>query len=222
MTMTRLQLQTEIYEIMSKTASAAGLLTPTKVNTAIQDALDYISAKMLKINGGWLTRLVYANVTGNSPYVTIPSGLSIINFIKYKTGTDSEYVPINFNENADGASDFTSGTGATGGLPVWRFSNSMILLEPMPASTLANAVMIDGVYMPTALALDADNISGDLDNRVFTTYAKWRAASILRSLTTKDPPPWAMIEMEWKQACLEILARRSREPTPIRSFQRDV
>ena len=43
MAITRLELQTDIYEILSKEPTSFGLLTPAKVNKMIQDSLVLIS-----------------------------------------------------------------------------------------------------------------------------------------------------------------------------------
>lgn len=219
MAMTRLQLQTDIYNILSKSTSAAGLVTTDKVNTAIQDALDYIQAKMVKIGAEWLTQVRYVNYTANNPLVTLPTDLVVINFIKIATSADTtKYVPIENNENATGVSD-TQASGIEGNLPVWRFSGAgTIRLEPMPSSSMTNGIMIDGVFLTTKLSSDSSQISGDLDNRIFTTYAKWRAASICRSLTTKEMPPWSKIEDQWELLVNAQIARRWREPGVSRPF----
>lgn len=219
MAVTRLQMQTSIYDILSKSASSAGLLTPSKVNEAIQDALDMVQAKMVKINGGWLSDVKYANYTANSALVTLPPGLIVVNFVKWKSDTNSDYyAPITFDENALGSTATTSSAGQ-GGLPFWRFSGQgTIRLEPIPATTIANGVMFDGIFLRDAFTTNADEFDGDLDNRIFTTYIKWRAASILRSLTTKEDPPWLRIEKEWEMQVNAMIARKMREPTMTRSF----
>lgn len=216
MPISRGELQSQIYEILSKSPTAFGLLTPTKVNAMIQDSLDYISTKMMKLGGAWLTRVTFANITANSNYVDLPAGLAIINFVKRKNAA-GDYVPINFDENAIGVSVQNTVTSTT--LSSYRFSSGKLYLEPLPKEPLTAGLMFDGVFYPDRLVNDGSEIAGDLDNFAFINYAKWRAASQLHSLTTREPPPWSTSEMEWKQASLEIIARRFREPTTIRSMQ---
>jgi hypothetical protein len=62
MATTRLQMQTAIYEILQKEATAYGLLTPTKVNNTIQDSLDWIAATMLSNNSMWNQQIVYLDI----------------------------------------------------------------------------------------------------------------------------------------------------------------
>ncbi len=217
MAVTRGELQEDIYEILSKTPTAYGLLTPTKVNSMIQDSLDFISSKMMKIGGGWLTQVVYENITANTNYQPLPAGIAIVNFIKVKqTGSDI-YVPIQFGEGAQASSD-TSSTGTGNFRPTWRFSSSQLFLEPKPSTTVTDGLMFDAVFFPTRLSSDNSEIDGDLDNMTFVHYAKWRAASQLFAMSSKELPPWKQYELEWQQAALEQIARRFREPTPVRGF----
>lgn len=217
MAVTRGELQADIYEILSKSPTAYGLLTPTKVNKMIQDSLDYIAAKMLKIGGGWLTKIVYANFTAGNPYVDLPAGLAIVNFIKILGPVDGEYTPINFNENADGVTQTTQASAANFN-PFYRFSSGKLYLEPVPKESKTNGLLFDGVFFPDRLLSDGAEIDGDMDNFCFVHYAKWRAASALFSLTSKNDPPWARFELQWQQQCEAMIARRFREPTPIKRF----
>jgi hypothetical protein len=66
MATTRLQMQTAIYEILQKEATAYGLLTPTKVNNTIQDSLDWIAATMLSNNSMWNQQIVYLDINADT------------------------------------------------------------------------------------------------------------------------------------------------------------
>ena len=172
----------------------------------------------MKIGGGWLTQSVTADITGGSFYVPLPANIVIVNFVKMLSAASStDYVPIDFNENADGVTS-TASVGNQGSMTTWCFKNGQIYLNNLPASSIANGLLIDGVFAPAAFTADGDTFSGDFDSRVFTNYVKWRAATLLRSLTTKEPAPWAVTEAEWKQAVVEYVARRYREPGFSKSF----
>ena len=66
MSTTRLQMQTAIYEILQKEATAYGLLTPTKVNNTIQDSLDWIAATMLGCNSMWNQQIIYLDINATT------------------------------------------------------------------------------------------------------------------------------------------------------------
>lgn len=204
--------------MLGKAPTAYGYYTPDKVNAMIQDSLDFIAHKMMKISNGWLTHLSYADITANSPYVDLPNGMAILNFVKIKPSDGSAvYTPLSFNENAFGASAVESVGSA---VPYYRFSAGRLYLEPVPTVSVANGLMFDGVFYPSRLLQDGDEIDGDMNNMAFINYAKWRAASQLFSLTAGDAklPPWQASEVEWKQSVMELISRRFREPTVIRSI----
>lgn len=216
MAISRSDLQAQIYDIISKSPTAYGLITPQKVNAAIQDSLDFISTKMMKIMGGWLTSIAYADIEAGNPYVELPPGLAIVNFVKRKNAA-GDYEPLDFYENYNNPTVTTQ--VATTSVGFYRFSSGKLYLEQIPQTDLENGIMFDGVFYPDQLISDGSEISGDLDNRAFINYAKWRSASQLHSLSSDAAPTWAASEIEWKQASLEIIARRFREPTTIQGFR---
>lgn len=184
----------------------------------IADSLNYIGSKMLKLNNGWMTKIAYVNIPAGTPYIAIPQGVAIINFLKKKSADGTTYVPMQYNENSKGVST-TQAQGLTNGTPIWRFSSGMIYIEPFSNETITNGLMIDAVYYPAKLLSGTQHLDEDLQNPTFVNYAKWRSASQLHSLGSNTTPPWAASELEWKGACLEVIARRFREPTPIQNFR---
>jgi hypothetical protein len=214
-TTTRAELQADIYEILSKSPTAYGLLTPTKVNKAIQDSLDYIAAKMMKIGGGWLGRVSYEDITADDHYVDIPAGMAILNFVKRKNG-NGDYEELAFDDGSKGTTVVSTTNSLTVG--TYRFSSGRLYLNQKPATAVTDGILFDGTYYPDRLTADGSEIDGDMNNMTFLHYAKWRSASQLFGLTSKETPPWTASEIEWKQAALEQIARRFREPTFIRNF----
>ena len=216
---TRAQIRSQIYSILQKDETAYGLLTPTKVNDAIQDSFDFLSTKAMKLGGGWLTSVVYCDITAESPYVDLPTGLAMVNFIKIKDSGADLYTPLQFNENWDGVTRLES-ESTSAYRPSYRFSSNRIYLEPTPASDIEDGILIDGVFFPEE-ASDSTPVSGDMNNKCFLQFVKWRAASICYSLANngEQNPTIEKWLMEWKQACLEFIARRKRVPTTIKGIK---
>lgn len=214
------QLRDSIYEILSRSATTYGLLTPTKVDAMINDSFDYISSIMMEINGGWLRQRSYINVVGGTASYSLPSGTAVVNFLKIKSSASDDYVPLAYNENWDGVTlNPLSNVGNI--IPFrWSFVNNQVFLEPTPVDTVAQGILVDAVFFPAVLTQNSDPVTGDMDNRIFVQYAKWRSASQLWYLTTDAPPPWEKTEMEWRSRCQKQISRRFREPTPIRDFDR--
>ena len=220
MAITRAELQAQIYEILGKTPTAYGLLSPNKVNAVIQDSLDYVAASMMKIGGGWLNQVAYGTTVSGSPYVDLPPGLAIINSVKRKVGNGTYYEPIKFNDGSINSTPVYDAQGE-GYIPDYSFSSGKLYLSPAPTSGLTNAIRFDGIFYPEKLWSDGSSIAGDMDNSAFITYIKWRSASILFGYgnnNVQTPPPWRETEIEWKMMANDIIARRFREPTLSRAF----
>lgn len=225
MPITRAELQGEIYELLNKTPTAFGLLTPNKVNKVIADSLNYVAAHMLKIGGGWLQQFVYLSTVAGSPYIPLPTGLAIVNSIKCLNSDGTDYSPMTFDDmsiNVTPTQTIALTDTTSSVVSRYCFSSGQLYVWPLPTLSTTNAIMVDGVFYPAKLISDGSHISGDMDNETFLNYIKWRSASILFSLgnnNAQTPPPWRQTEMEWKEMCIAIIARRFREPTFSRSFE---
>jgi hypothetical protein len=210
---TRLALQTEIYGILGKEATAFGYFTPAKVNAAIQDALDYIASKMMRVGTAWLTKRAFANIVANTQTVALPTDLALINFIKKKTAAN-DYQPITFDENATAASS-TTPSGGLIGLPIYHIVNNAIFLEPIPDENITDGLLIEYVAFPAALTSDSDNLPTELDKAAFVQYAKWRAAKQLYVQGNQHGamPAWMQYEQEWLMEVQTVIAKRIRMPS---------
>lgn len=218
MATTRLILQNDIYEILQKTSTAYGLYTPAKVQAMINDSLDYIASKMMKVTNGWLVKRAYANIVADDPEVTMPTDLAIINFVKIMSETGgTEYYPLNYSDNSEG-------TTTTESLPVGQNSNTFhfvdgkLYLEPTPSTAITNGILFEYIAYPAALSADNSELSTDMDLRPFVNYVKWRSASMIYSLGSEGAPSWSAYENQWYQASIELISRRFRQPTVIKSF----
>lgn len=212
MATTRLALQNEIYEILQKSPTAYGLFTPAKVSAAINDSLNYIQSKMIRIGTGWLTKRAYLNIVAGTQSIALPTGVAVINFIKKQTnGTD--YEPITFEENATGISSTQTPAGQTG-VPFYHLVDGAIFLEPIPGVSLTDGLLIEYVAYPSALTADASLVDTQLDLPAFIQYAKWRSAKMLYSLGNQHGavPAWAQYEAEWLMEVQTIIAKRIRMP----------
>lgn len=213
MATTRLTLQTSIYGILQKSATAYGLLDPTKVNAAIQDALDYTATLMNVVTATWLAKQTTLNITGGTPLITLPTDCFIVNFVK-KLQFGTQYVPLTFDESANTTTDTTAQNTANY-TPTFRLRDGKLCLEPTPADNLAAGILLDYVAFPAALSADASAVDVSMDFPVFTQFVKWRAASILWQ-TTHDQalmPPWQETENLWLQQVRRSIAKRIAKPS---------
>lgn len=218
MATTRLDLETKIYSILQKTSSAYGLLTPAKVSDAINDALDFISTMMNTTSSAWLAKQVKINIVANDPTITLPTDCILINFVK-KLHFGTQYIPINYDESANVTTDIAPQNTANYS-PTYRLVNGEMLLEPTPADALANGILLDYIAAPAALTADNSTVSTLMDYPVFLQFAKWRAASILWSITLAQAgtPPWTETETVWAQMVRKTIAKRIVKPTIIQGM----
>lgn len=215
---TRLDLQTRIYNILQKSASAYGLLDPTKVSDAINDALDFTATMMNNVSSAWITKNVKLNIVANTALITLPTDCVMINYVK-KLQFGTQYVPMVYDESANCTTGIEAMNTANY-TPTYRLSEGKMMLEPTPAEALTAGIMLDYVAAPTALTADNSTVFLAMDYPVFMQFVKWRAASILWS-TTHDQamsPPWAESEGAWLQLVKRTIAKRILKPSLIQGM----
>jgi hypothetical protein len=215
---TRLDIQTRVYNILQKSATAYGLLDPTKVSDAINDALDFTATMMNNVSSAWITKNVKLNIVAGVATITLPVDCVMINYVK-KLNFGTQYIPLVYDESANVTTGIETMTTANY-TPTYRLSEGKLMLEPGPTEALANGIMLDYVSAPTALTADNSTVFLGMDYPVFMQFVKWRAASILWS-TTHDQamsPPWAESEGAWLQLVKRTIAKRILKPSLIQGM----
>lgn len=173
MSTTRLQLQTAIYEILQKEATAYGLLTPTKVNNTIQDSLDWIASTMIGANAMWLTKQVYLDILAFNPYISLPTDLAIINFVKKRSANDPRtFVELPFKETNKETINLDPILTGQSNADSYLFANGMMLLQPHPLDDVKSVSAFVAIQDLTYTAL----LTGDDGNSLAVIYANTAVA----------------------------------------------
>ena len=220
MALTRLQMQTAIYEILQKEATAYGLLTPTKVNNTIQDSLDWIAATMLTANSMWQQKIVLLNMVANTPAVAIPTDCAIINFVKKMSATDNTtYVELEYKETNKETINTTPIENGQSNTQSYMIINNALYLEPTPLNNLVGGIRLSYLAYPADLAGDATTIDGDLSGKPFLQLCKWRSALTLYQMSNEGTPPWSERYDEWYTICLKLIGKRAAMPVVIPGVQ---
>ncbi len=144
MATTRLQMQTSIYEILQKEATAFGLLTPTKVNNTIQDSLDWIAATMLSNNSMWNQQIVYIDINASTiiqdltfiaaKTINASQGMTItyINGIALSVAVSGYAITVTLNTGVSTATDVKNAIDA------YFAANAPVLVTSSITGTAAN------------------------------------------------------------------------------------
>ncbi len=205
----------KVLRLVQKKAATPGFFTELRVNDAINDCLNYITARMMMNGEGWFLEIGTLTPTAGQSRVALPTGCSVIKAVRYKCG-DAWHV-LTYNEQLE-CSQYESST--TVGYPSeFRVVGTDLYFNPVPSEITAGCVQIEYCKYPTALLLQADTLNAAFDNALLE-YCKWRAASQLSAQVGKMMPEWKPYEDEWYVVMKELLGKRIITRQVIGSFDR--
>ena len=82
--LSRGELRGKVLRYMNKTPDLPGYYSESKVNDAIQEALNYIAVEMFLAGEGWLQKYLYFDTVGGQTSVDIPGNVALIREVRYK------------------------------------------------------------------------------------------------------------------------------------------
>jgi hypothetical protein len=215
MSVTLLDLETKVLSLLQKTAGYQGFYTTAKLVEAINDSLDYISARMMQEGNGWMQNIGYITTVANTDSYTLPTGCAIIRTVRFLI--NEVYVPITLDSQERDA--FVKSDVQTQVPCRYRLLGNKIFFNPLPAIVGTNTVQIEYTSYPTELANSNDVVDPQFE-RGLVHYLKYRCASILTSQNGKPNPDWVRYENEWYKVMEGIITRRNSGPQFIREFAR--
>jgi len=214
MATTRLQLKTQILNLLNKTSATVGFFSDAKVNDAIQDCLDFISLEMFMGGDGFLRKIVNLTSTAGSNTVSLPSSIAIIYEVRYLQG--ERYIPIPYRDGLELSEPLAVDDDI--GFPAsYRIIDNKLYFSPTPSETGAGYVQVEHAAYPAVLSSDTSNIDSEF-GRAMIQYAKWRCASILASQVGKTYKDWQKYEDEWNVKMLQNVNLRIRGPSYVQEF----
>jgi hypothetical protein len=211
---TRAQIKAKVLRLINKSAGYSGFHTDDHINDAIQDCVDWIVAQSHMCGEGWFKSVTtFAMPAGNT--VALPTGVVIIDDVRYRQGDVFISIPYNDGENIP--QQHTTGT-VTQFPAYWRLHGRNIYFNPAPAEFGADFIQVEGFSYPADLTLDASVLDSQLD-RAMENYIKWRAAAQLMTLAGRSNPDWEKYEQEWAYQVQQILSKRIRQTAYIKEFE---
>jgi len=204
-----------VYQRLSKSAATPGFFTAEKVNSAIQEALDLISAEMFLADQGFLKQLDYVDVEANQQTIDIKPQWEMIESVRYLIG--NVYIPLAYDSEFD-RSQWSPTSGVTQLPAAYRVIGNKLYFNPSLSVGGTNYLMIEYQRAPDFLRNDAQQLPTYF-TRNLVWYVVYRSMSILAASMKQLERPWAQEEALWREKMLDITNKRNKVSTGIKMFQ---
>jgi len=214
MTITRGKIKYEVLTRVNKTAASPGFYTDEKLNSAIQEALDFVGTEMFLADEGWMHKIDYITTVANQVTVPLRAHWAMIAEVRYLTGT--VYMPLTYDQQW-GESTWAPVSGVTSYPYRYRLVDNMIYFDPPIGIAGTNFLQVEYFAYPKILTKDTDFVDSQFDRSMywFIVYDVCNTVSGQFSQTTDD---WDRKENVWYSAMKNIISMRTRQVVPIKEY----
>lgn len=212
--LTRGAIKQMVFERLNKSAATPGFYTDAKMNSAVQEAFDYISSEMQIADQGWLKHLDYWDVEANQQTIDIPPYVEYIESISYLIGT--VYVPLSYDSEF-GRSQWAPTSGVTQLPASYRVVSSKLYFNPPLSVGGEKYLAVEYQSSPPILRNDAQQLPQDF-SRALQYYIVYRTMSVLAASMKQTERPWAAEEADWREKMLSITNKRNKVSTYMKPF----
>jgi len=199
-------IQSEVLNILQKSPTYSGFYTTDKVTRAVNEALAYVSARMMMEGNGWRQTIGYITTVANTPNYNLPAGCSIVNSVRYLF--NDIYVPMIYD---DQNMDSQVASSSQLQLSPWRYRvvGNQLYFNPVPTYVGTNFVQIEYTTYPDKLVNGSDALPTEIDNALYY-YLVYRSADTLVSQAGNAQPEWSLNTLQWFNAMEQIISKRLR------------
>lgn len=215
MSITRGQLKNQILVHLNLNAGYQGYFTDEKLDSLIQEAIDYVSVEMMMCGEGWLSNIKYFDTAPAVAVYELPKDIAVINAVRYLSG--ASYVPVVYDDQAD-LPQMASSAGFTAFPSKYRILQNKIYFNPVPVFSGPKYLQIEYVAYPSEMMNDGQMIDPQFD-RASLNFIKWFA--ICRAVGSRKDvnPDFLSNKNEWYDQMMKVVNKRIRTKTFVKEFQ---
>lgn len=209
----RAAIRFEVYQRLNKSAATKGFYTDARCNSAIQEAMDYVSTQMMIYDEGWNHKIDYIDVEANQLTIPVPPHMEMIQELRYLVG--NVYTPMAYDAPW-GAAQWAENSGATSLPSSYRIIDNQFYFNPPIGQGGTKYLQVEYCRFPMVLRDDAQQIDPQF-NRAMINFVIYRAATILVNMYGMKGE-WGQTEKLWFDQMMTLLQKRNAQSKPITEF----
>ncbi len=210
----RAALRHDILNILNKSPKVPGFYTESKVNMAIQKALDYAATQMMIYDGGFLKKIDYIDVAADQLTIPLPPYMEFIEEVRYLVG--NVYTPLLYDSNWNTA-EWSPNSGATSLPSRYRIVDNQFYFNPPIGAGGPKFLQVEYQRFPSIMRDDAQQLDPQF-SRATVNFCIYNAATALANMYGIDNVTWGASEAMWFDQMMMLLTKRSAQSRPIADF----
>lgn len=210
---TRSQIKYEIWTRLNKTAATKGFYADAKVNSVVQESIDFVATEMFLADEGWNHKMVLMDTVTNQVAVPVPPDMAMIAEVRYLVG--SCYIPLQYDQQF-GEAQWGSTAGVVQFPSKWRLVDNNIYFNPALSIGGKGYLQVEYNSYPRRLQKDSDFLESQFDRSMFW-WIVYHSCVVLTA-SVKMSTDWPAQESLWYNKMVAIIGMRNRQVIPIRDF----
>lgn len=214
MSITRGELKYQIWLRLNKSATTKGFYTDEKVNSVIQECLDYINTEQFLADEGFTHKLDHLDVEANQVTIPIRPHWAMILEVRYLIGTT--YVPLTYDQQW-GAAQSSPTSGVVQSPASYKIVDNMFYFNPAIGVGGTNYLQVEYMAYPPKVKKDSDYLPTQFD-RCMYWFTIYHSCELLAGQVKSSVEDWPQQTQKWYQKLIDLIGMRTRQAVPIVEF----
>lgn len=216
MALTLEEMRNKVLLVLKKDPSKPGAYSNARLDEAINEAIDFVTSKMMIAGEGFTNKIVFLDSVANQREIDLPLGVVLINQVHYKDG--EAFIPLTPSE---GRGQIVTSAGSEKGQTypnTYAVIDNKLFFDPPFGSSETGKIRMEGTFFPDSL-VDTTDLLPQSMSRSAEHFIKYNAASVISSWSRNYNPPWSSIEARWYMSLETEINKRNNGLKFVRSFE---
>jgi hypothetical protein len=211
---TRGQIMNEIWTRLSKTAATPGFYTALKVQSVIQESVDFLAAEQILADEGYCHKLDYLAPAPGATAIAIPADVAQVLELRYLVG--NVYIPMKYDQAWQEAR-WAGSSGVVQSPDHYSIVDNNFYFSPPIGVGGLNYLQLEYMAYPRRFRLDSDVLPTQFDRAMFW-FIVYNSCSLLDTQVSQSLN-WDKTAQMWYQKAINTINMRTRQSIPIKNFE---
>lgn len=212
---TRGDIEYEIYTRLQKSPAVPGFYTKAKVDSAVQESVDFVAAEQMLADEGFCHKLIPLNTVSGMVSLAVPQDVAMIIELRYLI--NNVYYPMTYDQQF-GQLQWASSSGVVQQYPgSYRIIDNNFFFNPPLGVGGPGFAQLECMSYPRRFGKDGDMLPAQFDRAMFW-FIVYRSCNILAGQVQQTIDDWQQNEQLWYGKTMQMINMRTRQVIPIREY----
>lgn len=212
---TRGAIKFDIWTRLNKSAANPGFYTEQKVDSVIQEALDFLAAEQMLADEGFCHKLELLNTTSGMVTLAIPADVAMIIELRYLIS--NVFYPMAYDQQF-GQLQWASSSGVVQQYPgSFKIIDNNFYFNPPLGVGGPGQLQLEFMAYPRRFTKDSDVLAAQFDRAMYW-FTVYRSCNLLAGQVQQTIDDWQNWDAVWYGKALQMITMRTRQVIPVKEF----